>query len=390
MRTPRTPRLLSALAVLGLTLGLAACGGTSSTASGPSAPGSSTAAPGEEAVEVADLDPRAAITYDGGVTVIDTATGETLADIKKDGFLRLNPAGDGRHVLVTSSDGFEVLDLGLIVKPHGNHNHYYTVTPHLTGSVIPAEHGGHVVTHAGRTSVFADGTGTVTTFDVDALSNGRLTQDELTSFTTDSPHHGVAVPLTNGNWLVTHGTEDERHTVQERTASGEVVTETTACPGVHGEAGAADHDGDVVSFGCEDGPVIYSGGAFRKVDVPESYERSGNQAGSAASPYVLTDYKVVEPTQDGEPEHPTRVGLLNTTDATMTTAELGSAYWFRSLGRGEDGEAVVLTGDERLHVLDPATGSELPTSPTSSSRGRSTSTGRSPGPTCAPPVISPT
>ena len=89
------------------------------------------------------------------------------------------------------------------------------------------------------------------------------------------------------------------------------------------------------------------------MSVPEEYQRSGNQAGSEDSEYVLADYKVVEPTDDGQPEHPTKVGILNTKDATISTVELGSAYWFRSLGRGEDGEAVVLTDDGRLQVIDP-------------------------------------
>lgn len=269
---------------MGLTLTLTACG--SATSGSADASDSAEATAGATAtykeVEVADLEPRAAIAYDGGIQVLDTATGEVLADIKKEGFLRLN-----------------------------------------------------------------------------ALEDGVLDDAELTRFDTESPHHGVAVPLTNGNWLVTHGTEDERHTVQERDAAGKVVTETTDCPGVHGEATAeSDGDGDVASFGCENGPVVYSGGQFHKVDVPEEYQRSGNQAGSEDSPYVLADYKTEKPTEEGEIERPTKVGIIDTAKTSVSTVELGSAYWFRSLGRGEDGEAVVLTADGRLHVIDPASGQE--------------------------------
>ncbi|WP_233188123.1 hypothetical protein [Actinomyces qiguomingii] len=353
-RHPSPVRTLAATAVLALSV--AACGNTStptsdaSTDAADGAGAQTSASASEKPVEVSDLDPRAAITYDGGIQIVDTSDGSVVADIEKEGFLRLNPAGDGRHVLVSSSEGFEVLDLGMIVTPHGDHNHYYTTTPKLTGAVIAAEKPGHVVTNAGKTAVFDDGTGTVTMFDTDALEDGQLSPDELTSFQTKDPHHGVAVPLTSGSVLVTEGTEDERHTVHERKADGSIGAESTDCPGVHGEATAQGED--VVSFGCTNGSVVFRDGQFHKVPVPETYQRSGNQFGSHGSPYVLTDYKTVEPVDGAEPEHPTKVGIINTTDATTKTVELGSAYWFRSFGRGEAGEGVVLTYDGKLNIID--------------------------------------
>lgn len=320
---------------------------------------------GESQTEVASINPRATLTYDGGLRVINTADGSTVADIKKEGFLRLNPAGDGRHVLVSSTEGFEVLDTGVAAVPHGDHSHYYISEAKLTGSLVAAKKPGHVVTHAGKTALFDDGTGKVNVFETEALEDGKLEDSELTTLTTSAPHHGVAVPLKNGNLLVTEGTEEERHTVREVTPDGTTVTETTDCPGVHGEASAQDSEGggDVVSFGCTNGSVVYRDGAFHKVPVPESYQRSGNQFGSPKSPVTLTDYKTVKPVEGGEPEHPTQVGLLNTADATTTTLELGSPYWFRSFARGPKGEGLVLTGDGKLHIIDMAAGSVRTTTP---------------------------
>ncbi|MDO4900934.1 hypothetical protein [Actinomyces sp.] len=360
MRTHLHSPLLALAATATLALSLSACGSatgpSNAASSGEDSTGdtSASAASSDKPVEVSDVDPRAAITYDGGIQIVDTSDGKVVADIKKEGFLRLNPAGDGRHVLVSSSEGFEVLDLGMIVTPHGDHNHYYTTTPKLTGAVITAEKPGHVVTNAGKTAVFDDGTGTVTMFDTKALEDGQLSSDELTSFQTKDPHHGVAVPLTSGSVLVTEGTKDERHTVHERKADGSIGAESTDCPGVHGEATAQGED--VVSFGCTNGSVVFRDGQFHKVPVPETYQRSGNQFGSHDSPYVLTDYKTVEPVDGAEPEHPTKVGIINTTDATTTTVELGSAYWFRSFGRGAAGEGVVLTYDGKLNIIDTASG----------------------------------
>jgi hypothetical protein len=65
---------------------------------------------------------------------------------------------------------------------------------------------------------------------------------------------------------------------------------------------------------------------------------------------VLGDYKV---DQDAELERPTRVTLIDTPDASLRFVDLPSSYTFRSLGRGPDGEALVLGTDGKLHVIDP-------------------------------------
>ena len=39
--------------------------------------------------------------------------------------------------------------------------------------------------------------------------------------------------------------------------------------------------------------------------------------------------------------------------------DLGSEYWFRSLDRGPNGEALVLTADGELNILDPESGEIL-------------------------------
>ncbi|WP_255396093.1 hypothetical protein [Kocuria sp. CNJ-770] len=126
---------------------------------------------------------------------------------------------------------------------------------------------------------------------------------------------------------------------------------------MHGEAAAAPTaQGDVISLGCENGPVVYRDGAFHKVAVQEDYQRSGNQFGSHGSPVVLADYKT---DADAEQERPTRIGLIDTRTDEIRTVDAGSAYWFRSLARGPEGEALVLTYDGQLNILDADTGDVL-------------------------------
>ena len=274
-----------------------------------------------------------AVTYDGGVLVLDGDTLEVAGNIDLEGFNRLNPAGDDRHLFVSTADGFQVLD---------------AAAGELTDTVFPADTPGHVVRHAGRTVLFADGSGEVTSFDTDALGEG--TPEDLDVYTTEEAHHGVAVELENGELLVTLGNEEERVGAVVLDADREEVARSEECPGVHGETTA---EGETVVIGCEDGALMYRDGEFTKVDSEHDYGRIGNQAGTDSSPVVLGDYKT-DP--DAELERPERVALIDSTDASLSLVDLPSSYTFRSLGRGPQGEALVLGTDGSLHVIDQEEG----------------------------------
>lgn len=290
--------------------------------------------------------PRVALTYDGGVLVLDGTTLEPVGDIALEGFLRLNPAGDGRHVLVSTGEGFHALDTGAWTDDHGDHAHHFVGPVELTDHVIPAAEPGHAVAHYSTTALFADGSGEVTLFDPADLGDTADLETEV--ITLPDAHHGVAVQLSDGTLLATEGTHDARSTVVAFDADRAELTRTTDCPGVHGEAIAA---GEVASFGCADGAVVFAAGAFTKVASPDAAGGIGTQAGSEHSPILLTDYAI-----DGATEPSTRVGLLDTEALALRTVDLGTSYSFRSLARGPEGEALVLGTDGALAVIDPATG----------------------------------
>jgi hypothetical protein len=333
---------------LALSLTLTACGQAASTPSSPTSAAAAAVGGGER--EVAGVSPRILLADAPGLRLLDASTGETVATHESSSFLRLSDAGDGRHVMVADGDQFVVYDMGIELHPHGDHDHAFTYNPGLTDVSYPAEHAGHVTVHSDTTVLFGDGDGSITMVPTDQIAEPG---DSVTRTQTEAPHHGVAVWLGGAGLLTTHGTEEERHSV--RLLRGEeVVAEATNCPGVHGEAAAAPiDDSPVVLFGCEDGPIVYHDGAFTKVAVADAYARTGNASGSPVSHVVLTDYKV---DKNAEPERPTRVALVNTELATLTLVELGSSYWFRSLGRGPQGEALVLTYDGKLTVIDPVSG----------------------------------
>ena len=349
-----------AVALLGAgVLALSACGsgadGGASDGGGEEA--GAAESPSSDRTEVGALSPRIVLAHEGGVVTLDSADGSVLNETPVEGYVRLNPAGDGRHVAVSASDAVTMYDTGLLAQGHGDHFHYYVQDPALTDLSLEAPMPGHVVPHGDRTAIFADGTGDITVIDPTVLGEGQL--DVLEETATEDPHHGVAVPLSDGGLLTTQGTEDARSTVQVLDADGKVVAETDDCPGVHGEAAAQPTEsGDVISLGCENGSVIYRDGEFHKVAIDGDYQRSGNQKGHEDSPIVLADHKV-EAEPAGGIERPTEIALIDTRDGTRQLVDLGSPYWFRSLDRGPDGEALVLTYDGELNILDPDSGEIL-------------------------------
>ena len=327
----RTGKVVALSAAAATTLTLVACGSESAE---QAAAGGNAASPG--AAVVAE---PVAVTYDGGIYVLDGKTLEVAKDLPLEGFNRLNPAGDDRHVLVSTSTGFRVLD---------------AAGAKLTDAEFPASKPGHVVRHAGRTVLFADGTGEVTTFDPANLGDGLPRTEQ---YTTPEAHHGVAVELANGELVTTIGDDDERPGIAVLDKERKEIARNEQCPGVHGEAAA---QGEAVVVGCETGALVYKNGTITKVTSPDSYGRIGNQSGSDASPITLGDYKVDE---QAELERPTKVALIDTDAGTLKHVELGTSYTSRSLARGPQGEGLVLGTDGGLHVIDPVAGTVTRTIP---------------------------
>ncbi|WP_137723002.1 zinc metallochaperone AztD [Prescottella subtropica] len=343
---PRPRRFTLAASVAACTALLAGCTGTDAATSTTTSPDASTTAP----AQVRSATPRLAVTYDGGVLVLDAETLTVVNESELSGFNRLSPAGDDRHVIVSTAGGFRVLDTGTWSQTHGDHAHHYTAAPTLTDIMFGADEPGHVVRHAGRTVLFDDGTGRIASFDPTALADGV---PPTSTFTTPHPHHGAAVELPDGRLITTLGDETARTGIVVYDAGRTEIARNEQCPGVHGEAIAA--DGAVV-FGCQDGLLIYRDGAITKITSPDPYGRIGNQAGSEASPVMLGDYKT-DP--DAKLERPERVSLTDTVTGELHLVDLGTSYTFRSLGRGPFGEALVLGTDGALHVLDASSGAVL-------------------------------
>jgi len=283
---------------------------------------------------------RIVLTYDGGLLTLDQDL-RVVADDAIDGFTRVNPAGDGRHVLVTVPEGFRVLDTA--------------ADPALTDAVFPADTGGHAVVHGEKTALFADGSGDVTVFDHDDLDGDRLPAVETTE--SEAAHHGVAIALEDDTLLTTIGTEEERTGVRALDEDGTETARSEACPSVHGEGAVQD---EVAVFGCTDGALVYQDGAFTKIDAPTDYGRTGNLFTTETSPVAVGDYN---DDPDSEGYLLDQIALIDAASGEYRVADMpeGVGFTFRDLARGPGDEAVVLGSDGALHTFDERTGEALDT-----------------------------
>ncbi len=307
-------------------------------------------APQGKSTEEGSRTPRLAVTHEDGVIVLDAIKLTLLGEFPLEGFTRLSPAGDDRHLVVSEGDTFRLLDLGGYSLPHGDHDHHHATDPTLTNFTYKASHPGHVVVHDGRTVLYGDGDGSVRSFDSDAMREGAKSLPTADRWTEKNPHHGVAVERKDGSVVATSAEDDEAAGIVVRDAKGKTVASSDDCPGTHGEAAAK---GGALVFGCEDGLLLVKGDTITKVDSPDDYGRIGNQAGHDESPFVLGDYKT-DP--DAELERPEKVSITDTRDGSLELVDLPASYSFRSLARGADGEGVVLGTDGALHVIDPEKG----------------------------------
>lgn len=327
----RSTRLGGMALIAGMTLLASACANTTPVSTSPG---------DTKAARTSETQGRVAIAYPGGVSVLDGKTLEVVKKFDTEAFTRLNNAGDGRHVFVTTKAGFQLLD---------------TVEPKLTDIRVDATAAGHVVRHAGNTVLFDDGTGTTTILKTDELATTEGALPEAKTYKADSAHHGVSIVLEDGKLLTTVGDKSSRSGAVALESHGDhwdKVAESKECPGIHGEGTAAD---EAVIFGCEDGALLYHHGKFEKFTAPDKYGRMGNAFVSETSPIVVGDYNT-DP--DAEGYLLNSVALIDTEKHTFNVVKLPETvqYTFRDVARGPEDLAYILSTNGSIHVLDPKEG----------------------------------
>lgn len=297
-----------------------------------------------EGKEVGKREPRLAITYEGGVMVVNAETLKLIKDIPhSEKHLRLRET-EHRYLLLDSGKGLETLDLGSYTKAHGDHGHSKVLDPSLTGQKFDVKKAGHVSPNADHTLVFDDGDGSVDVYATEHMFDKGAKPEKTVQLPA---HHGNAYMIEGGKIVHTIAGKDGAHGVRVIDKDGKKLAESTDCPGTHGAAVAK---GGAMTFGCEDGTLLIKGDKITKIKAKDTFARMGNQYGHKDSKYVFSDYKT------SEKDLAKKVAVIDTEAGTMKVIDMPTSYAWRGIDFSADGHGLVLTQDGTLHVIDPEHG----------------------------------
>lgn len=342
----------SVLAIGVLALTVAGCSSAESAdeavqeTSGAARPGSDLAAEAGS-TEVEGPEPRLVIADadSGRIEVLDLATEESVHSFDVGEASSLTTINN-RYVVATDERHANLLDPGSWTIDHGDHTHSYTKEPAEIGELEGADPA-HVIAGDRKVSVFFDGSGTAEIVDFDSLSTGEST---VAATVESTPHHGIAVPLSDHVVVSTGGTKEVLPTGLElRDGSGSVVRQLDAtCPGMHGEAVFSNY----FVVACEDGVVKVDATAdFATTKFP--YPTPDARAWSLA--HGSRGALVAAPTETGVLVLDTRTGAWIQASAPVEAVDAGVS--------SDEKSVLAVHTDGTFRVFDAVTGAELSSTP---------------------------
>lgn len=327
-----------ALAVAACDSGSASSGNESTPTPTPGESASATPEPGpERPQETRDPHPRLIVAHEGSVTVLNGRNLDVMMSIPVEGIAEPTVSSDDRHVYIASRSGGDVivLDAGSYALPHVGHAHYYIVEPALLGISLATSPSAYFVAGSDHTAIFDRTTGTTSHFNDVALISG-----ELDIATIDgTAHHGVAVPIGNGQSLISSTSDGETASSISRVSeSGDILDTSPECQSLGGETTTL----RAVAFGCQGSVLVYEDDAFRSIQLDSDDHRITRLSGTTHSDVLLVGYSETE------------IALIDLSQDSVQVVDLGVRY--ADLARGADSEAIVLGADGAIRIIDPETG----------------------------------
>lgn len=284
------------------------------------------------------------------VHLLDVASGAVLASYDLAGAARVYTGPDGGllYAVQQSANQVNVIDSGLRLIPHDDHEDLDWEEPALLDFTLAGTQPVHFVSHDEQIAIFNDGDGTAMIFTETAVRENGPVQ------TIDSgrPHHGVAVPLDDVVIISLPDPEDAAAAlpvgVTVRTLAGEVVATLADCPGLHGEASLSH---DVAAFGCSDGVLMVERTAdgWQSTKILNPTENPNNARVGTLAYNEAADLLVGNLSRDG-------IVLIDRAAGTMTTVTLPAPLWAFALSPYDPHVIVALALDGALYTIDGETG----------------------------------
>lgn len=297
---------------------------------------------------------RVAIGYDGGVIIADSNF--TIMETMETGTSALGLAADHRHAFLNNREEgvLKLLDLGVWTEEHGDHGHTYAEEPVLSTYSINGEEPTHITGHGSKTAIFYDGDGSTEIYTNVSLETETKPTPLLTI--PGIEHHGVAVPLTNGNYAVSYTDENDPQTLPEGIIiydkEGKELSRFDSCPGLHGETSSGSKEDEIVAFGCEGQVFLYTShdNEGMELPLPDEGARVGTIKSHDGSLYMLGNYSSKD-----NPELNTNVTIINTVDKSLQKMDIGTPYT-GAMAVSRTGDGYVLGIDGVLYQIDLAKG----------------------------------
>jgi outer membrane protein assembly factor BamB len=279
------------------------------------------------------------------VSVIDAEDGDVLASFGMPGPGSVYGSTSGRwfYVIHTAAGRVSVIDSGLRVEDHGDHQDLVIGAPFVRGTVNTGRRPIDTWVQNGMLTVHNDDDGTLAVFEDDRLEVA-LDYREIRGAGTG---HNNAVVLGGDIVLLSLASAG---TVTAYRMDGSAIQTFEGCPGTHGWTVW----GMTAAAGCRDGVMLFtrSGDTITMTKV-------NNPAGTPDNVRVGT--------LRSNPNASMIVGnwgaglaLIDPRTATMTPVQLPAAplaFYFTADGS----RLIVLTPDGNVHALNPATGQVLGT-----------------------------
>lgn len=162
---------------------------------------------------------------------------------------------DGRFVFAAGEPGVTVVDGGAWTVPHGDHSHYYTLTPRVVGLLPGSASTTRIASGTSAVTAFSPSDGVGRILDASALGDGDIS---VTGEISAPAHDGVLVPIADAFVRTVPDASGTAQAVEVVDATGAVRPGTsTPCPQA---AGTITSRVGVV-IGCADGAVLVTAGA---------------------------------------------------------------------------------------------------------------------------------